>query len=67
MKALLIYDVGEQYEPNYQRKEFESKEEMVEYINKNNIGEGIIAAYEFYKEIIIEPFQKVVNYKIKES
>jgi len=65
MKALLIYDNGEQYEPDFKIEEFDSKEKMIEFINEKNVGEGVIAAYEFYKEVEIEPFERVVNYKLK--
>lgn len=66
MKAVLIYDNGEEYEHDFQIKEFESEEKMIKFINEENIGDGVISAYEFYKEIEIEPFEKVVNYRIKE-
>jgi hypothetical protein len=66
MKTVLIFNRGDQYDTDIQIKEFDEKEEMVKYINEKNIGKGIMAAYEIYKEIEIEPFEKVLNYRIKE-
>lgn len=65
MKSVLFYDAGEQYAPDITVKEFENKEKMLDFINENDIGQSIIAAYEFYKEIDIEPFEKIISYKIK--
>ena len=53
MKAVLIYDDGEQCEPNFMVKNFESKESMIDFVNEHNIGKCIIAAYEVYREIKI--------------
>ena len=65
MKAVLIYDSSEEFEYDLRIEEFNSKEEMIEFINEKNIGESVIKAYEFYKEIEIEPFKKVITYKLK--
>lgn len=65
MKAVLFYDAGVEYAPDVTVKEFQNKEEMLDFINKNNIGQSVISAYEFYKEIEIEPYEKVLNYKFK--
>jgi hypothetical protein len=65
MKAVLFYDAGEEYAPDVTVKEFENKEKMLDFINEKNIGQAVIAAYEYYKEIEIEPYEKVVNYKFK--
>ena len=65
MKAILIYNEGEEYEYSCKIDEFDSKEEMIKFINDNNVGEYIIAAYEFYKKIEIEPYEKTIKYKIK--
>lgn len=37
MKAVLIFDDGERYEPNLKVKEFENKEDMLDYINEKKI------------------------------
>lgn len=65
MKTILIYDAGEKYEPDIRIREFQDSTEMITFINTKIISSGIIAAYECYKEINIEPFEKVTAYRIK--
>lgn len=65
MKAVLFYDAGEEFEPDITVKEFENKDKMLDFINEKNIGQAVIVAYEYYKKIEIEPYEKVINYKFK--
>ena len=66
MKSLLIYLDGDEYEYDHIIKEFESEGALIDFINKENIS-TVVAAYTFYKELEIEPFDKVVSYRIKET
>ena len=65
MKTILIYDNGEEYEPNILVTEFESSKKMIEFINKQTPFE-ILGAYEVLKELQIESYEKVLTYRIKE-
>ena len=65
MKAVLFYDAGEEYESEIRVEEFESKEQMIYFVNKENLGNSIIAAYEYFRKIEIEPYEKIVSYKLK--
>lgn len=65
-KTVLIYNEGPQYETYVEIKEFNSPEEMIEFINNEGIGTAFKAAYEFYEKIEIQAFEKVVKYKLKE-
>jgi len=64
MKVVLIYDDGEEYEPCILVREFDSESEMIDFINKENKGNSIISAYEFYKKIKIIPVEKVTKWEI---
>jgi len=64
--VVLIYDYGDQYEPDVLIKEFKSEDDMIEFINQNDIGKSVMAAYEAYRKIEIEPFEKIIKYRIKE-
>ena len=63
--VVLIYDDGEQYESNVLVKEFKSENDMIEFINQNDLGKGVMAAYNACSKIEIEPFEKIVKYRIK--
>jgi len=63
MKALLIYDDGCVYDTRTEFKEFYTKKEMIDFINKENIG--ILACYEIGNKIEIEAFEKVIQFRIK--
>jgi len=65
MKAVLFYDAGEEYESEIRVEEFESKEQMIYFVNEERIGNSIIAAYEYFRKIEIEPYEKIVSYKLK--
>ena len=65
MKAVLFYDAGQEYESNIKVEEFESKEQMIDFVNNARIGNSIIAAYEYFRKIEIEPYEKIVSYKLK--
>ena len=64
MKAVLIYDDGEKYEPCILIREFNSENEMIDFINEKKIGDSIMAAYEFYEKIKIIPVEKVTKWEI---
>jgi len=65
MDTVLIYDAGMEYEPSIEVKEFDTKEEMLKFINELRVGDKVIAAYEYFKKIEIEPYEKVTSYKFK--
>ena len=46
-------------------EEFGSKDEMIKFINEFRVGDKVIAAYEYFKKIEIEPYEKVTSYKFK--
>jgi hypothetical protein len=64
MKAVLIYDNGEQYAPDITIQAFDSKSELIKFINDKNIGKAVIAAYEYYDEIKIQPVETVTKWEI---
>jgi len=65
MKTILIYDDSEyEYESNVVVKEFNSQEQMVNFINTEKIGKSIIASYEVYKEIKFKPVEKITMWDI---
>jgi hypothetical protein len=65
MKTILIYDDSEyEYESNVVVKEFNSKEQMVEFVNTEKIGKSIIACYEVFKEIKFKPVEKITLWDI---
>lgn len=66
MKVLLIYDIGDKYNADIRFDEFEDKQKMIELVNKEDIGDSIIGCYEIGNKIEIEPYDKVLEYRLKE-
>ena len=64
MKAVLIYDAGEPYASEITVEEFESKDDLIKFINDKNIGKEFIAAYEYRNEIKIKPIETVTKWSI---
>lgn len=66
MDIVLIYDCGDEFKTSLDFKEFDSETELINFINKNNIGHKIIDCYKFNKKIKFEAVEKVIHYKIKD-
>ena len=66
MKVVLIYDSGDEWNERIEIKEFDNEGIMIKFINENKIGDSVKACYNFIKEIKVEPFEKVVEYRIKD-
>lgn len=66
MKVVLIYDAGDQWTSDLRIEEFEDEKEMICFVNKEKVGDCIQGCYKVHKEIVIEPFEKVLEYKIKD-
>ena len=64
MNAVLIYDNSSNL-GGVEVEEFGSKDEMLKFINEFHVGDKVIAAYEYFKKIEIEPYEKVTSYKFK--
>jgi len=64
MKTVIIYDDGEEYDECIIIREFNSENEMIDFINEKGIGDSIMAAYEFYEKIKITPVEKVTKWEI---
>ena len=62
---VLIYDKGDQFTQDIETKTFSTEPEMIDFVNKENIGYSVHSCYQVIKEIDIEPFEKVTEYRIK--
>ena len=65
MKVILIYDIGDKYNADIRFEEFEDKHKMIEFVNKEDLGNEVISCYEIGNKIEIEPYDKVLEYRLK--
>jgi len=66
MKVVLFYMEGDEYEQAATQQVFNTKDEMINFVNDKGIGKDILVCYEVLREIKIEPYQKVTQYKISD-
>jgi len=66
MKVMLIYDCGDKFYKDVRTEYFDSESLMLEFVNKEIQNIKVIKCFNIGREIIIEPFEKVVQYRIKD-
>ena len=66
MKFILIADYGDKYFKDIRTNYFDTESKLLEFVNKEVACMKIICCYEIAREVIIEPFEKVTQYRIKD-
>ncbi len=66
MKVMLIYDYSDEFINDVRTEYFDSESLMLEFVNKEIQNIKVIKCFNIGREIIIEPFEKVVQYRIKD-
>ena len=65
MKVMLIYDCGGGIFKDVRTEYFESESLMLEFVNKEIQNIKVLKCFNIGSEIVLEPFEKVLQYRIK--
>ncbi|MFA5432704.1 MAG: hypothetical protein WC910_05225 [Bacteroidales bacterium] len=67
MRTILIYDESDtDYDEWIRLEEFDSKEDMLNFVNNNKqVCRKIIAAYEIYGKLKFKPVEKVTSWDVE--
>jgi len=66
MKVMLIYDCGDQFYKDIKTECFDSESLMLQFVNKEIQNIKVIKCFYIGREIKLEAFEKVTEYRIKD-
>jgi hypothetical protein len=63
---LLIYNKGDEWNERMEKATFSTEQAMIDFVNREKLGTSVFGCYNITKEIDIEPFEKVTEYRVKD-